>query len=91
MNQLLESFKRRMKIFHDTQDDELIDSLTASKAAIKSMTGTDDITKPEVKELVIERSRYAYNDTLEYFEDNFQSTLIRVAFDNTVGDVIEET
>ncbi|KRK11838.1 hypothetical protein FD51_GL000821 [Lacticaseibacillus zeae DSM 20178 = KCTC 3804] len=35
-----------------------------------------DITNGQFKELVIERTRYVYNDQVEFFEDNFLSTII---------------
>jgi hypothetical protein len=40
------------------------------------MTGVSDITNNQFKELVIERTRYVYNDQVEFFEDNFLSTII---------------
>ncbi|MGY3766941.1 phage gp6-like head-tail connector protein [Vagococcus vulneris] len=78
MEELVKEFKERMKIFHDSENAEIERSLLASRASIKRMIGSDDITIPEIKELVIERSRYAYNDSLEFFEENFQSNIIGV-------------
>ncbi len=79
--ELLKEFKGRMHIFHDSEDENLSVMLKASIMAVKSMVGSDDVTRPDVKELVIERSRYAYNDSLEYFEDNFKSRILGVGFD----------
>lgn len=78
---LLIEFKKRMKIFHSVEDEELERSLNASKMAIKRMTGSDDINNHSIKELVLERSRYAYNDSLEFFEDNFQSMILGVSLE----------
>lgn len=69
---LVEEFKDRMHISHNTEDDNLERHLRNSAAAIKRMVGDVDIEKNfEARELVIERARYAYNDSLEFFEDNF--------------------
>lgn len=76
---LLEEFKVRMHITHD-EDDNLIRLLSFSISAIKSSCGVFDIngekeTDQRAKELVFERTRYAYNDALEYFDDNFLSQI----------------
>lgn len=79
---LLDEFKARNHIFHDSENDNLNDILSKSRVAIKRLVGSDDLTKPQIAELVLERSRYVYNDALEYFNDNFQSELIGVSLDN---------
>lgn len=87
---VLKSFKGRMHIFHDSEDDNLKEILEASLSAIKSMTGSGDVTRPDIKELVIERSRYVYTDSVEFFEDNFQSRILSVGFDvMSEGDNVE--
>jgi hypothetical protein len=77
---LLHQFKDRMHITHSSEDNNLERLLSFSIAAIKSNCGEFDIYgKTEIdlraKELVLERTRYLYNDALEYFEDNFLSQL----------------
>lgn len=73
---LLTEFKDRMSIYHSSEDDELKKMLQASYDAVNRMTGVSDITNVQFKELVIERTRYVYNDQVEFFEDNFLSTII---------------
>lgn len=75
---LLEDLKNRLHIYHSVEDDFLQnDILAPSIDAIARMTGVDkDSNDPQFKELVMERCRYAYNDQLEFFEDNFQSEII---------------
>lgn len=74
-SELLEEFKKRMHITHD-EDDNLIRLLSFSIADIKSKCGPFDIEVNDVaKELVFERTRYTYNDALEYFNANFQSQI----------------
>lgn len=77
---LLEDLKNRLKIMHSSEDDELQRILKASERTIQAMTGASDMTEPILEELIIERSRYAYNDSLEYFEDNFQSQIMLASY-----------
>ncbi|WP_270328847.1 head-tail connector protein [Enterococcus malodoratus] len=79
---LLKDFKSRMRIFHAADDDNLENILESSKVAVKRWCGTDNVSNPEIRELVIERSRYVYNDSLEFFNDNFQSELMAVSLAN---------
>lgn len=75
MDSLLKLFKQRMRIGYDTDDENLKAILESSVSAIKNLVGSDDLTDPAIRELVIERSRYAYNDSLEFFYDNFINDL----------------
>lgn len=72
---LLQLFKQRMRISYDTDDENLKAILESSVSAIEKLTGSDDLTDPAIRELVIERSRYVYNDSLEFFYDNFINDL----------------
>lgn len=77
---LLDEFKERMHISHSSEDDNLKRLLSFSISAIKSSCGEFDIngekdTDQRAKELIFERTRYAYNDALEYFDDNFLSQI----------------
>lgn len=77
---LLEEFKERMHISHSSEDDNLKTLLSFSISAIKSSCGEFDIngekdTDQRAKELIFERTRYAYNDALEYFDNNFLSQI----------------
>jgi hypothetical protein len=68
---ILEEFKEKMH-FGDDEDTNLLRILSASIVSLKKACGDYDITKDEdFKELVFERSRYVYNDALEYFTQNF--------------------
>lgn len=72
---LLKLFKQRMRIGYDTDDENLKAILESSVSAIEKLTGSDNLTDPAIRELVIERSRYVYNDSLEFFYDNFINDL----------------
>lgn len=81
-DELLAKFKRRMKISHSSEDDTLKDILSASVEDIKVKCGQFDIEVNErARELVFERSRYVYNDALEFFNDNFASQITSLALE----------
>ncbi|ADY19649.1 hypothetical protein P4U05_11320 [Bacillus paranthracis] len=70
-NEILQQFKDRMHL-GDDEDDNLRRILFASTKALIKDCGAYDINEDETfKELVFERSRYVYNDALEYFTKNF--------------------
>ncbi|MED0970070.1 hypothetical protein [Bacillus paramycoides] len=70
-DEILQQFKDRMHL-GDDEDDNLRRILFASNKALIKDCGSYDINEDETfKELVFERSRYVYNDALEYFTENF--------------------
>lgn len=77
--EIIEQLKERIRITHD-EDDHLKRLLSSSVAYVKSRCGEFDIdgeleTDQAAKELVFERTRYLYNDSVEFFEDNFLSEI----------------
>lgn len=69
--EIIEEFKLRMHL-DDDEDGNLERILKASQADLTRICGDYDITRDETfKELVFERARYAYNDALEHFHENF--------------------
>lgn len=73
---VVEEFKDRMHITHSAEDSHLKKMLSLSVSALQLVCGDFDIEESQLaKELVFERTRYAYNDALEYFEDNFLSQI----------------
>lgn len=78
---LLSKFKRRMKIFHTSEDEYLNDILEPSELDILSLVGEDAKDDKRTIELIIERSRYVYNDSLEFFYDNFQQRIMDISLD----------
>ena len=70
-NEILQQFKDRMHL-GDDEDDNLERILSTSNKALLRVCGDYDLNNDEeFKELVFERSRYVYNDALEYFTKNF--------------------
>lgn len=76
---MLEELKIYLNI---TWDDEDIDKklkllILESKEAINILMGIDvDYSKVEFKELLFNRIRYAYNNSLEYFLENFRQDIL---------------
>ncbi|MEF2247744.1 hypothetical protein [Paenibacillus sp. IITD108] len=69
--EIVDEFMLRMHL-DDDEDGNLLRILKASQNDLIRICGDYDINSDEVfKELVFERSRYAYNDALEYFYTNF--------------------
>lgn len=79
---LLEAFKERMKIFHDAEDANLSRMLTSSEKAILDLTDSFDASDSRVEELILERSRYLYNDQVEFFYANFQGEILELSLNN---------
>lgn len=75
----LKEFKERMRIEDESDDDNLTRILKASVAALRTSCGDYDMSNQSFKELVYERSRYVYNDALEFFNSNFLTEI------NTLG------
>ena len=79
---ILEEFKSRMRITHQSDNDNIRMILSASLADIREKCGEFSIDEHDrAKELVFERSRYVYNDSVEYFDDNFLSQLTSLSFE----------
>jgi len=83
---IVEEFKGRMHITHSGEDDNLKRLLSFSVAYIKSKCGDFDIEGNSendlaATELVLERTRYSYNDAVEYFEDNFLSEIFSLGIE----------
>ncbi|HFU4466079.1 TPA: phage gp6-like head-tail connector protein [Streptococcus suis] len=89
--ELLTAFKERMRIFHDVEDDNLKRILAGSQAALSERFGLPVEVIDSGQELIIERSRYVYNDKLELFESAFAGELNRFAFVHTLKGFDDES
>ncbi|HHT7228240.1 TPA: hypothetical protein ACTZ5W_005584 [Bacillus cereus] len=86
-NEILQKFKDRMHL-GDEEDDNLKRILSTSNKALLRVCGNYDLTKDEeFKELVFERSRYVYNDALEYFDKNFLSQINSLGIDKALEEI----
>lgn len=88
--EILKEFKDRMHL-GDHEDVNLSRILSASNKALIRSCGIYDINVDETfKELVFERSRYVYNDALEYFNDNFLSEINSLGIDKALIEIVLE-
>ena len=74
MTATLADVKAHLHIFHSVEDDYLQSLLKQSQLAVARMTGGSE--GDEYDELVLNRVRYAYNDSLDEFEERYQSILL---------------
>jgi hypothetical protein len=89
--EVLTEFKQRMHFDGFDEDDNLIRILTASVIALKRACGEYDINTDEsFKELVFERSRYVYNDALEYFNTNFITEINNLSLGKALEEIVLE-
>lgn len=85
-DELLKEFKARNHITHSGEDGNIKKLLSYSIAYVESRCGpfdtdSDNILDKQATELAIERTRYAYNEALEYFEDNFLSEIFSLGIE----------
>ncbi|EJQ68381.1 hypothetical protein IG7_03522 [Bacillus cereus HuA2-4] len=85
--EILQQFKDRMHL-GDEEDDNLKRILSTSNKALLRVCGNYDLNNDEVfKELVFERSRYVYNDALEYFDKNFLSQINSLSIEKALEEI----
>ncbi|ENQ3106039.1 hypothetical protein ACEOWJ_002037 [Bacillus cereus] len=86
-NEILQQFKDRMHL-GDEEDDNLKRILSTSNKALLRVCGDYDLNaNEEFKELVFERSRYVYNDALEYFDKNFLSQINSLSIEKALEEI----
>ncbi|WP_144497416.1 hypothetical protein [Bacillus toyonensis] len=84
---IIQEFKERMHL-GDEEDDNLKRILSTSNKALLRVCGNYDLNNDEeFKELVFERSRYVYNDALEYFDKNFSSQINSLGIDKALEEI----
>ena len=88
--ELLAEFKERMKL-SDDEDLNLTRIINASVEDLLEKCGAYDLhTSQRFKELVFERSRYVYNDALEYFNNNFLSQILSLGLSDALANIVPE-
>lgn len=79
---MIEKLKQYLNISweDDELDKKLINLLEQSKNALTSLMGVSINFEEdkELEELLFNRVRYSYNNSLEYFEENFKSEILRL-------------
>lgn len=95
LENLLNTFKERMHISHSSEDENLKHMLRQSIAYIEDKCGSFEVQAESnldyrAVELVLERTRYTYNEALEYFEDNFLSEVFALGIEMSDVDYATE-
>lgn len=76
-------FKSRNRIFYNMEDDRIKKDLEMSYEDIQSKCGRFSMDDDNLgHELVLERTRYVFNDKLEEFHDNFLSSIVQFQINN---------
>ncbi|ACK90417.1 Gp6 protein [Bacillus cereus AH820] len=93
---LLEDVKSRLRITWNDEDKQLIKTIERGKAYLQKLCSTSFSfgEEDQVKQLLIERCRYEYNNALEDFEKNFRGELQRLILESALkerakGEVIQ--
>ncbi|MGM0807533.1 MAG: hypothetical protein ACQET8_22770 [Bacillota bacterium] len=75
----------------DHEDQNLLRILSSSNKELRRICGAYDIETDETfKELVFERSRYVYNDALEYFNVNFLNQINSLGVEKALEEIVLE-
>nr|DAR25541.1 MAG TPA: Head Tail Connector Protein [Caudoviricetes sp.] len=75
--EFIKEYKARFRIFHSSEDEDIGEQLESSFKIIKTLIGKfnpDEFS--EGAELVFERVRYVRNESIEFFNDNFQQAIL---------------
>ena len=83
--EIVEEFKNRMHL-DDEEDGNLKRILEASYDDLRRICGNYELIDNRFRELVYERSRYVYNDALEYFHTNFIIQINNLSLDKALED-----
>lgn len=89
---LLEKVKEYLKIDWDDEDSNLTGIIERGKNNLQELTGTtlDFEKEGQPKALLLDYCRYAYNNALEYFEENFHKELRRLILQEAVKEYADE-
>lgn len=84
---LLPELKARLRITHNSEDIILKSMLEDSSYDIKVKCGQYEPENRQARELILERTRYVYNDSLEFFDKNFSSQLSSLALSLALNEI----
>ena len=89
---LLNNVKDYLKITWDDEDNNLQGIISRGKNYLQDLTGTelDFEVEGQPKSLLLDYCRYAYNNALEYFEENFHKELRRLILQEAVKEYADE-
>jgi YD repeat-containing protein len=77
---MLEEVKKYLGVTWDDEDAKIQNIIDRGKKRLEGLTGgTLDFTSPGLpKDLLLNYCRYDYNNAVEYFEENFQTEILRL-------------
>lgn len=81
--EIVAQFRDRMHL-DEFEDNNLQSILEASYDDLRAICGDYELTNNRFKELVFERSRYVYNDALEYFPEKFLTQINNLIIDKAL-------
>lgn len=85
---MLTEVKEYLKITWNDENDSLTNMIERGKDNLEHLTGTtlDFGKNNQAKSLLLDYCRYAYNNALEYFEENFHKEILRLQLSEAVKD-----
>ncbi len=89
---MLQEVKEYLKITWDDEDNYIQGIFNRGKDYLNNLTGTelDFEVEGQPKALLLDYCRYAYNNALEYFEENFHRELRRLIIQEAVKEYADE-
>lgn len=89
---LLEKVKEYLKIDWDDEDSNLTGIIERGKSNLQELTGTtlDFENEGQPMALLLDYCRYAYNNALEYYEENFHKEIVRLQYTEAVKENVPE-
>lgn len=89
---LLQEAKGYLKITWDDEDATLSGHIARGQAHLNDLMGAElDYTiDGPAKSLLLDYCRYAYNNALEYFEENFQREILRLQLKTGVSQLPQD-
>lgn len=85
---LIDELKFNLGIIGTDQDTNLQSIIARGEARLDGLTGVtlDFESEGLPKDLLLEFCRYAYNNAVEYFEENFSKEILRLQLESAVKD-----
>jgi len=89
---MLEDVKEYLKITWDDEDTKIQNMIDRGQNYLNELTGLelDYTTEGQPKALLLDYCRYAYNNALEYFNENFKSELFRLQLKKAADADVQE-
>lgn len=88
---MLQEVKDYLKITWDDEDSTLNATMLRGKGYLNDLVGVelDFEIEGQPKSLLLDYCRYAYNNALEYFEENFNGQILRLQFKEGINQLAE--